>query len=430
MNIGFIGLGKLGLPCAVAIAEKGHTVYGFDANKQVIENYQNGVSNLYEPDMDRHLQEALPNMHFVDSTAEVVFSSDICFVAVQTPHPPELDGSVRHNHVRKDFDYTYLQRVAEDIAHAINHCNDDDYKLVSIISTVLPGTIRSLIYPAMQKIITRPIEQGWGLCYNPFFIAMGQTIDDFFNPEFTLIGERLAGDTPSKAGEILAQFFNSIQDSPKLRMTWDNAEAVKMCYNTFIGFKIIFANTLMQICHNTPGGDCDVVSEALSLATGRLLSKKYLKGGMGDGGACHPRDNLALSYLSDNLGLDYNVFDFVMTVREKQAEWLADLMCQHKLPKVILGRTFKPGTDLVAGSPSILIANILNERGEEVVFYDPVTDPALPQEIPSVYLIGTMWETFKTFPFTPGSVVIDPWRFIDTVPASVKLIPVGRNSGE
>ena len=430
MNIGYIGLGKLGLPCAVAVVQKGHTVYGFDVNKQAVEDYKKGIANLYEPDMDRQLKEALPRLHFLDSIAEVVSKADVCFVAIQTPHPPELDGSVRHNHVRKDFDYSYLHKAAEDIAHAINSYKGNDYKVISIISTVLPGTIRSLIYPAMQKIITRPLEQGWGLCYNPFFIAMGRTIEDFFHPEFTLIGERLAGETPSKAVEILEKFYNTIQDSPKLRMTWDNAETVKMCYNTYIGFKIIFANTLMQICHNTPGGDCDVVSEALSRATDRLISKAYLKGGMGDGGGCHPRDNLALSYLSDKLGLDYNIFDFVMTVREKQAEWLADMMCQQKLPKVILGRTFKPGTNLVAGSPSILIANILNEKGEKVTFYDPVTDPDLPPAVASVYLVGTRWDVFKKFKFAPGSVVIDPWRFIDKVPQSVKLISVGRNPGE
>jgi len=258
---------------------------------------------------------------------------------------------------------------------------------------------------------------------------MGQTIADFLTPEFTLIGERLTTSSTSKAGEILAEFYNTIQDSPKLRMTWDNAETVKMCYNTFIGLKIIFANTLMQICHNTPGGDCDVVYEALTQATDRLISKRYLRGGMGDGGACHPRDNLALSLLSDKLGLDYNLFDFVMTVREQQTEWLADLMCQHTLPKVIMGRTFKPNTDLTVGSPSILLANILKERGEDVTFYDPVTDPIMPPKVPSVYLIGTTWKEFNKFDFAPGSVVIDPWRFIDNVPEGVKLIPLGVNPG-
>lgn len=430
MNIGYVGLGKLGLPCAVAVVEKGHTLYCFDVNRQAVENYQKGISNIYEPDMDERLKSALPSMTFVDTVDEAVLNSEITFIAVQTPHPPELDGSVRHHHVRKEFDYSYLLKAAEDIAHTLNRCNPRDYKVVSIISTVLPGTTRALVYPAMQKLITRPIDQGWGLCYNPFFIAMGQTISDFFNPEFTLIGEKATASSSSRAGEILGEFYNTIQDSPKLRMTWDNAETVKMYYNTFIGFKIIFANTLMQICHNTPGGDCDVVADALSLASDRLISKKYLRGGMGDGGGCHPRDNLALSYLSDKLGLDYNIFDFVMTVREKQTEWLVDLMCQYKLPKVILGKTFKPRTNLIDGSPSILLGNILKERGEEVTFYDPVVAPNLPPKVPSVYLIGTMWEKFKDFEFVPGSVVIDPWRMIESVPEGVKLISVGRGKIE
>jgi len=424
MNIGVVGLGKLSLPCSVAIVEKGHTVYGFDVNEQAVENYKRGVSNLYEPDMDHRLQAALPNMNFVNSTDEVVCNADITFIVVQTPHAPELDGSIRHHHVREDFNYSYVLKAAEDIAHAINHCAAEAHKVVALISTVLPGTTRQLIYPAMQKIITRPVGQGWDLCYNPYFIAMGQTMDDFANPEFTLIGERLIG---TKSGEILAQFYDTIHTAPKLRMTWDEAEMVKMCYNTFIGFKIIFSNMVMELCHKTPNANCDVVMDAFCQATDRLISKMYLKGGMGDGGTCHPRDNLALGFLSDKLGLSYNIFDFVMTVREKQTEWLVDLMCQYKLPKVILGKTFKPDTDLIVGSPSILLANILKERGEEVTFYDPVTDPSLPLEIPSVYLIGTRWKEFKNFNFVPGSVVIDPWGFIDTVSSGIKLISVGRN---
>lgn len=117
-------------------------------------------------------------------------------------------------------------------------------------------------------------------------------------------------------------------------------------------------------------------------------------------------------------------------LEEKQTEWLVDLMCQYKLPKVILGKTFKPDTDLIVGSPSILLANILKERGEEVTFYDPVTDPSLPPEIPSVYLIGTRWEEFKNFNFVPGSVVIDPWRMIDSAPEGVEIIAVGRGKIE
>lgn len=422
MNIGFIGLGKLGLPVAVGITEKGHTVYGYDINTEAIESYKSGVSNLYEPDMDNRLRNALRTIHFMGSPKEVVHSSDIVFVAVQTPHPPELDGSIRHNHVRKDFEYSFLIKIAEELAKAINQSSS--YKTVAIISTVLPLTTRSLVYPAMQAHIDRPIGDGWGLCYAPSFIAMGTTIEDFNEPEFSLIGD-YSRDEPSYAAETVLGFYDTIHSAPKLRMSWEEAECVKVFYNTFIGFKIIFANMIAQVCHNIDEANCDTVTDALCRAKERLISGKYLRGGMGDGGSCHPRDNLALAYLSDRLGLQYNIFDFVMTVREKQAEWLVDLMCQNKGHKVILGKTYKPNTNLTAGSPSLLISNILKERGEQVTFYDPLTDPQLPPNVPSVYLIGTQREEFKNFAFAPGSLVIDPWRMIQGVPEGVELIQVG-----
>ena len=415
MNIGFVGLGKLGLPCSVAIAEKGHTVYGYDLDSALIEQYKSGISNLYEPDMDERLKNS--GIKFT-SLGDVVSNSEIIFVAVQTPHSPELDGTHRYNGVKKDFDYTFLLSAVENIVREIDKCSD--YKIISIISTVLPGTTREVIYPAVKGITSKP----WGLCYNPSFIAMGQVIKDFYSPEFTLIGEEKLG----YPGEQLAEFYNTIHNSPKLRMTWDEAEMVKMYYNCYIGFKIIFANMIMQACHKV-GADCDVVTSALTQATDRLISGKYLRGGMGDGGGCHPRDNLALSYLSDKLGLDYNIFEFVMNTREKQTEWLANLVCSYNLPIVILGRTFKPDTDLIDGSPSILLANILEERGKKVSFYDPVTDPELPPREPSVYVIGTAWSEFKYFDFASGSVVIDPWRMVDKVPEGVELISIGGNKG-
>jgi len=429
IKLGFIGLGKLGLPVAIAITQKGHEVYGCDVNQSLLSDYKNGVVSLYEPDIANQLKEALPHLHLGGageylSIRDVVRESEIIFIAVQTPHPPELDESVRFHHVRKDFDYTYLVQAAKDVAEAIKET--ENYKVVAIISTVLPGTTWNTIYPAMYNIIREPPGRKWGLCYNPSFIAMGQTINNFLYPEITLIGQWVGDD---KSAGILEDFYNTLHGAPKLRMTWEEAEMVKVVYNTFIGLKIVLANTVMEFCHKT-GADCDVVSHALSLATDRLISPKYLRGGMGDGGACHPRDALALSYHSDKLGLSYNLFDMVMTVREKQTEWIADLACEHgpTLPKVILGRTFKPDTNLVDGSCSVLLANILRERGEEVIFYDPVTDTTLPPYQPSVYIIGTNWPEFKSFKFAPGSVVIDPWRYIDEAPYDVELISVGRRT--
>ena len=425
-TVGFVALGKLGLPVAVAMAERGHTVIGTDVNQEMLDRYRKGVSNLYEPNMDERLQKQLTDgrLLLTSDLKTVVKESEIIFIAVQTPHPPELDGSIRFNHVRKDFDYMFLQKSCNDIAEMINDC--ENYKVVVIISTVLPGTTRDRIYPEMQTHCSKKIGHGWDLIYSPSFIAMGQTISDFVEPEFTLVGERIR---KSVAGDMVEKFYKSIHDSPIMRMTWAEAEGVKCWYNLYIGQKIMFANTVMHLCHNL-GANCDMVTDALVKATDRLISPKYLKGGNVDAGGCHPRDNLAMSYISDELGLGYNVFDFMMTVREKHVEWFADeiqkAMQSSDQQVVIMGRTYKPFTNLTYGSASLLLYNILLERGIEPVFYDPETDPILPDKRPSVYFIGTNWPQFRTFDYCSNSTIIDPWGMITDKADDVTLVSLGR----
>jgi UDP-glucose 6-dehydrogenase len=133
-----------------------------------------------------------------------------------------------------------------------------------------------------------------------------------------------------------------------------------------------------------------------------------------------------MSSLSDRLGLPHNLFDYVMTVREQQLEWLADIICKTELPKVIMGKTYKPNTNLTAGSPSILLANILKERGEEAIFHDPETDPEPPPSAPSCYIIGTAWPQFKDFKYAKDSTIIDPWGLLPKAPKGCELISIGR----
>lgn len=414
MDIAFIGLGKLGLPVASAIAQKGHKVWGYDVDSSKLERCRQGEVNPYEPGID------LKGITFTSNLKEAVRQGELIFIAVQTPHPPEMDGSARFHHIRQDFEYSFLVDAARSVAEALRE--DKDYKVVAIISTVLPGTTRERIYPIMKEVIGK--HRIWDLCYNPSFVAMGQVVQDFLYPEFTLIGAK--AEAPAQK---LAYFYSTIHNAPKLRMSWEEAELVKMCYNTYIGFKIIVANTVMQMCHQL-SVNCDVVLGALKQATDRIVSSAYMRGGSGDGGPCHPRDNLALAYLSDKLGLGYNLFDFIMTVREEQTKWLADLMCQYNLPKVILGMSYKVGVNLIDGSASILLGNILKERGEQVSFHDPAVLshlwPKADFSRPSVFLLGTPWPEYKNCQFPKGSVIIDPWGFLDKASPGVKLIRVGR----
>ena len=159
---------------------------------------------------------------------------------------------------------------------------------------------------------------------------------------------------------------------------------------------------------------------------------------MGDGGGCHPRDNIALSYLADKLNLSYNWYDGIMSQREKQTDWLADLIVSKKFEMDIniLGKCFKPETNLLLGSPSLLLKNILEERGEKVKIWDPYVDSMdmknVSQEMewetkPQLFFIGTKHEAFKHFYFYPNSVVIDPFRYLK-LGNDVKYIPIGDNT--
>jgi UDPglucose 6-dehydrogenase len=407
MNIGFIGLGKLGLPCALAVESKGHNVWGYDINPEV----KAIISTKKLPYREIWAQDHLDNSNIQFSTiSEVVENSEIIFVPIQTPHDERFEGITRIPDERVDFDYTFLKAGIKDLADEIQR--QGTKKVVIIISTVLPGTIEREIKPLLNENVK--------LCYNPFFIAMGTTMRDFLHPEYVLFGV-----DDEEAAEKAESFYKTLHNRPFYKTGIKNAELIKVAYNTFIGMKIAYANTMMEICHKI-GADVDEVTGAMSLATERLISGKYLSGGMGDGGGCHPRDNIAMSWLAKKLDLSYDFFESLMIGREQQTEWLADLIEEHEGPLTILGKAFKEETNLTVGSPSILLRNILEERGIEVCMYDPHVDSHEPDLSTSrVFFIGTKHSEFAEYKFPEGSVVIDPWRYIEDQ-EGVTVIRVGQ----
>ena len=410
MKIGIIGLGKLGLPCAVAMALKGHDVMGYDIRSELmskeprryLESGPDGVEP-FNPYLER-------SMIRFGTLGEVARHAELLFIAVDTPHEPMYEGITRLPPTRTDFSYGNLV----DACRALTRVVERDTVTV-VISTVLPGAIRRHVLPVISPRIR--------LCYNPFFIAMGTTMRDFLNPEFVLFGLH-----DPEAADLAQSFYRSITDAPFYATTLENAELIKVAYNTFIGLKIVFANTMMEMCHKLPGTDVDGVSDCLRLANRRLISPSYLGGGMGDGGGCHPRDNIAMSWLARELKLSDDLFESVMLARERQTDWLASLMQEHALPKVILGYAFKADCNITTGSPALLLRAILEQRGEQVILMDPHVDPvsfdsgALPV---AVYLVGARHSEFPALQFPAGSVVIDPWRYIPADQPGVRVIPVG-----
>lgn len=459
MKVGFIGLGKLGFPCALAMSMKGHHVYGYDINPAAM-NFDERPYKEAGPSGTGDVNDILKSDDVMIGGTQLSWGefgkhgtfnmvglealcaeSELIFVAIQTPHLPEFEGTTRLPYDRVDFDYDSLSLGIHNLVKHI-----DKPTPVVVISTVLPGTMTSRIKPLLNDNVQ--------LCYNPFFIAMGTAMRDFLDPEFILMGV-----DDENAAAVTYNFYRTITKAPIHECTIEEAELTKVAYNTFIGMKIVFANTLMEICHKTDNCNVDNVTDGLKLAHRRIISPAYLSGGMGDGGGCHPRDNIALSWLARELDLSSDIFGTIMEVREEQADWLCDLLieCHDELwfnidgiiepghvsgmdmrmaierakekPFTILGTSFKPESNIEVGSPALLCKNILEEMDYTVVTYDPFVDTDrgfgwAGSTPPQTILIGTKHEVFKKWRFPQGSYVIDPFRYIEDQ-EDVNIIRVG-----
>ena len=366
MKVGFIGVGKLGRDVTEVMAEY-HEVTGYD------------IKDIEKP----------KGVNLVDAPELCVMGNDITFIAVQTPHDPKYVGEYPIAELEpKDFDYSYVNKVLDDIAPH----TPKDHPVV-IISTVLPGTTRREFAPRIPQA---------NIIYNPYFIAMGTVKEDFRNPEFHTIGT-----SDGRGSKPLRDCYDAIYGwaGPKLCIgTWEESESTKVFYNTFISFKLAYVNMIQDVAQRTGHMNCDKVTDALKNATDRLISTKYMNSGMGDGGGCHPRDNIALRYLSQKLDLPYDIFSAVMLARDGQAraiaEYLWGLAQAINTPHVIImGKSFKPNVTDSTGSASVLVGNIVADMGAEVD-YDTVL------EIPAVYLIAHP-NKFNDLEFAEGSVVVD-----------------------
>jgi UDPglucose 6-dehydrogenase len=404
-KVGWLGLGRLGLPCALTLARYGErAVVGYDPVVRISE-----VSNPDEPGLDAMLADPDVSLTQVDLIEDVVLqTSGLIFVAVQTPHSAAYEGITPMPDERRDFDYSFLKDACGHVCR-LAESFEKEVTLV-IISTVLPGTLDREIRPLLNRYVT--------LIYNPFFIAMGTTVYDYMHPEFVLIGADDGTDT-----KPLETLYDEMHDSSVFICSIPSAELIKVTYNTFISAKILFANTIMEICHKTAADVGDVLV-ALSYATDRVISNKYMRGGMGDGGACHPRDLIAMSWLSERLDLSHDLYGSMVRGREEQTRWIAELVLEtvrirRRRIIVILGKSYKSKSNLTFGSPALLLRHYLEEmldkldRSVRIVQWDPYVDhydmPVFAQS-DAVYVIATDHPEFRNFTFEAGAVVVDPWR--------------------
>ena len=396
MRIGIVGLGKLGLPVALAIETMGHEVHGYDINPAVAGYVRDGKIPYEEVGVEDLLGFTGLVVH--DTLAELVAQDlDIIFVAVQTPHDPRYEGVTTLPDERVDFDYTYLRQACAAVSTELTTPT-----VVAVISTVLPGTIEREIKPL--------IGDNFRLVYTPQFIAMGTVVENFLHPEFALIGV-----DDEEAAAVMTEFFSAL-DCGHVLTDVRTAEGIKVFYNTFITAKTVLANIYGELSEKL-GMNVDDIYTALTAADRRLMSGAYLKAGVGDGGGCHPRDNIALSWLAREHDLSFDIFEALMLARENHMNWIAEEVWQEAQvrpqdPVYVFGKSFKPGTNITTGSPARLLVNLLRANfGIEPIVYDPHAGGDNPLERHrlemGVYVIAT---DHGDWPLPPsGSVVIDPF---------------------
>lgn len=410
-KIGFIGIGKLGLDCAEVMAEK-HEVRGYDIYPR--------ESQLIK----------------VCGIEELVQHSDWIFIAVPTPHAEGYDGSVPSSHMEpKDFGH---DAVLDAIDNINRHANGS--KKVVLISTVLPGTTRKHFVPRL--------DSRHQFLYNPYLIAMGSVKWDMVNPEMIMIGTQ-DGNPNALAGELRALYDTVMQNNPRYEIgTWDECEAIKIFYNTFISAKVGLVNMIQDFAMRIGNINVDVVTNALARSTMRIMGPKYMTAGMGDAGACHPRDNIALRWLAKEYDLGYDIFDTVMHAREIQAKNLAEHLVKisrerGNLPIVIHGKAYKPDVPYCIGSYSTLVGHYVEQLGPTVYYVDPLADDRTgvisKVEWPSVFLWAHdrqityeyTGEQNKTQPYCTipaGSVIVDPWRKL-TSTNDIEVVHYGNTRG-
>jgi UDPglucose 6-dehydrogenase len=344
MKLSVIGLGKLGSPMVACFAAKGFEVVGVDTDQEKVRAI-NGAQRppVEEPGLQELLIANRSRICAMVDIEDAVVRADITFVVVATPSQP--DGK---------FSLAYILPVCEKIGAALK--NKNQFHTVVITSTVMPGDCDGPIRETLEKHSGLRCGEGFGLCYNPEFIALGSVIKDFLNPDFILLG----AEDPLSESRVRS-VYSKICSAPVKTMSRLNAEITKLSLNSYITMKISFANMLARICERMPGADVDTVTSAIG--TDSRIGPKYLKGSVNYGGPCFPRDNRALASLATDLGTSSDLPTTVDRFNRFQIQELANLIENTAKGRVVvLGMSYKLGTSVTEESTGTLLLQELRDR--------------------------------------------------------------------
>ncbi len=353
MRVSVFGLGYVGSVSAASFAADGHEVVGVDVNADKVAMVNQGCSPIVEPGLDALLKDVVGRgaLRATTSTDEAVKATDASLICVGTPS--RRNGSL---------DLTYLTRVAEQIGEAIR--GKDDYHVVVVRSTVLPGTTHDVVIPALEKHSGKTYGEGFGVSVNPEFLREGTALKDFRQPPLTLVGHNHAADAAGTTA-----LYEAL-DAPLVNTSIRIAEMMKYTSNAWHAVKVCFANEIGNVCKRM-GVDSHDVMDIFCQDDKLNLSSYYLKPGFAFGGSCLPKDVRALQYRAREVDLELPLINAIMPSNEWQVRHAIEQVVETGRKRVgLLGFSFKAGTDDLRESPMVVLAEQLLGKGYQICIYD------------------------------------------------------------
>jgi len=424
-RLSVVGLGKLGLCSAACFASRGFKVIGVDIDIEKVNKINKGISPVEETGLGDLLKKVRNNLLATVDYNEAIRNSDVTFIVVATPSL--ADGS---------FSNDYLEKSLHKIGEALK--KKKVYHLIVVTSTVMPGTVETVAKYILEQASGKICGKDFGVAYNPEFIALGSVIHDFLNPDFLLIGEM-----SKKDGDMLEEIYGqSCENKPGFaRMSLLNAEITKISLNCYITTKITFANSIATICEKVKGADANVITAALGLDT--RIGAKYIRPGLGYGGPCFPRDNVAFAAFARRLETKAKLAEMVDEVNRDQVtrivERIHEVLGRPKIEKskiriAVLGLSYKPNTPIIEDSQALNIAQVLVSEGYKVSVYDPqalenvrgvlgntaryAKNPDDCVKDADLAVIAVPWQEFKKINFKKLNkkiIFLDCWRLLESV---------------
>jgi GDP-mannose 6-dehydrogenase len=348
-----LGLGYVGTVSAGCLAREGHQVTGVDSEPVKVDMINAGKSPIIEKDIGTIISEqvAAGRLSATMDVAAAVQHSDLSLICVGTPS--------RGN---GDIDLKYVRRVCEQIGAALRH--HPGAPVVVIRSTMLPGTMREVVIPALQAASGRRAGVEFGVCINPEFLREGTAVNDYHNPPKTVIGE-----LNRASGDLVASLYARLS-APLIRTDIETAEMVKYTDNAWHALKVGFANEIGNLCKGLEV-DSHRVMDIFCQDTKLNLSRYYLRPGFAFGGSCLPKDLRALLHKAKTLDVALPILTAILPSNEQQVGRGVQAVIDKGSRKVgILGFSFKAGTDDLRESPVVELAERLIGKGYDLRMYD------------------------------------------------------------